>query len=95
MAWIAAVIGGPLLGYASLVADPKNPGPTLILMLLCTILHFVTSIGLARRIASKRPQESRTAAQVGIALGLLIGGWAVMGGLFVAGCASELKIDVR
>ncbi len=88
-------MGSPLLGYGSLLADPKNPGPGLILMLVSTIVIIVTSIGLSKRIAKKSPAESKTGARVGLALGLSFGGWAVMMGLFVAGCASELKLDFR
>jgi hypothetical protein len=95
IAWLSVVLGGPLISYLCLLADRKDGGPTIVLMLLCAILNLPFSIVLARRLSARREATGKSRAAVGFSFGLLLGGWALMLALFCAGCAAEFKMDFR
>ena len=88
-AWLAAVIVGPLVACGCTVVDSDGEAGFMAFLAVCALsllLHFIISIGLARRIAANRPAETRSGAQIGLTFGLLFGGWAVIAASVFVGC---------
>ena len=93
LAWIGAVIVGPALGFAWVTNDSKSDSGFIGLVGFCGaswLVHVITSVALAKRIASNRADESRHGSAVGLTIGLLFGGWAIIGAVFFVGCLSTL-----
>ena len=86
-AWLAAVVGCPLLAFcAASFGNEHIQNALLVGCCIGVLLHFVASIVIAGRIAAKRSPQASVPARIGVVLGLLFGGWAVMATVSFAGC---------
>lgn len=94
IAWLVAVIGGPLLAIMFPVMLQNDAAVAWTMAALATsgILHFVFSIGLAKAQARLKRMAGLFPSVTSIALSLLFLGWAIMLGVFFAGCALALSI---
>ena len=64
--------------------------------LLGCLVNMVVSIILAQKIGNQRPAEIRAGAKIGLTIGLIFGGWAVMGAIGFAGClAAYSGVDLH
>lgn len=88
LAWWGADVGCPLL--ASLCAISNREEPIVPLLGLGLILNIPFSICLARSIARHRVLQGRPSGSVGLAIGLMLAGWAVIGFFTFAGCMAVL-----
>ena len=91
--WFAVVIGIPLVGLVAVLIDPNANGIGLAgawIYGLGWLANIVVSIILAQKIGNQRPPESRTGAKIGLTIGLMFGGWAIMGAFGFAGCMALL-----
>ncbi len=95
--WFAVVIGGPLLALCGPFAFQRGKegdslNAVLIILVLSLILHLVATIFLAKDQASFRKMSGLPAGFGRSFFSLLILGWAVMLGVFFAGCTIAMSI---
>ncbi len=88
-AWFGAVVVVPLVACGCTLFESQSEAGLIAFFALCALsllLHFIISIGLAKRIAATRSAETRDGARIGLTFGLLFGGWAVIAATLFAGC---------
>ena len=98
IAWTAAVVGAPALAMFAAVSKGIGEGSGQMglvvgfVLFIGFITHIVASIGLARMISRRRDPDARTGAIIGLAIGLLFGGWAAMVAVFFVGCLGVVAL---
>ena len=98
IAWTAAVVGAPALAMFAAASKGIGEGSGQMGLLVGSVLfvgfitHIAASIVLARKISRRRDPEASTGAIVGLAIGLLFGGWTAMVAVFFVGCLGAVAL---
>ncbi len=79
-----------MLAYLCVLVDQNNPSPVLVLLGLGMVLNIPFSVGLARRLAANRAAQGRSSGSVGLTIGLMLAGWALLGFSTFAGCMAAI-----
>lgn len=88
LAWLGANVGGPLLAFLCVTMNREEP--IMPLLGLGLVLNIPFSICLARSIATRRALKGQPSGSLGLSIGLMLAGWAVLGFSTFAGCMAAI-----
>lgn len=92
--WWALTIGGPLVPFLSLGIPgmgPKIESSFFTLLILIPVIHFVVTLMLAVHIHRQKGDRG-VVESIFVFMGLLVGGWVIMGTCAFVGCLAVVQI---